>query len=272
MKIMIKGPYLALTWRLHRGLLIFSGFFIGLIQFLIIWIFASFDYAPVLDAILKQLPPQLQLLFNEQFLNQLSLNGAAAFGFNHPLVLFNLGIIAIAIPGWQIAGEAESGILELHLAYPIKRQTLYNTLWFSCSLFLLGVILLGYVGSLLALFLKNHLDWNITASLAKIIVNLWLLFTMIMTFSLWISIKNRESGKSGMTSAAISLIFYFHFFLGSTWEKLTFSQFLNPFTYYQPQKLMFQQNSFVINMVVLGLFSLVLFLGGYRQFIRRDIP
>lgn len=269
---MIKGPYLALTWRLHRGLLIFSGIFIGLIQFLIIWIFASFDYAPVLDAILKQLPPQVQLLFNEQFLNQLSLNGAAAFGFNHPLVLFNLGIIAIAIPSWQIAGEAESGILELHLAYPFKRQSLYNTLWTSCSLFLLGVILLGYTGSLSALMLKNHIDWKITISLAKIIVNLWLLFTMIMTFSLWISIKNRESGKSGMISAAITLIFYFHFFLGSTWEKLGFSQIINPFTYYQPQKLMFQQNNFTINIVVLGMLTLILLFGGYRQFTRRDVP
>jgi ABC-type transport system involved in multi-copper enzyme maturation permease subunit len=269
---MIKGPYLALTWRLHRGLLIFSGFFIGLIQFLIIWIFASFDYAPVLDAILKQLPPQVQLLFNEQFLNQLSLNGAAAFGFNHPLVLLNLGIIAIAIPSWQIAGEAENGILELHLAYPFKRETLYKTLWISCSLFLLGVILLGYAGSLAALLLKNHLDWIITVSLAKIIVNLWLLFTMIMTFSLWISIKNRESGKSGMISAAITLIFYFHFFLGSAWEKLGFSQFINPFAYYQPQKLMFQQNNFIINVMVLGILTLVLLFGGYRQFKKKDVP
>ena len=135
---MINRTYMFLIGRLNRGLLIFR-------------IFTSFDYAPILEAILKQLPPQMKILFNEQFLIQLSINGAAAFGFNHPLVLFNLGILAIALPGWHIAGEAESGILELHLAYPIRREAFFTSLWLACTASLLAVILCGYLGSLIAL-------------------------------------------------------------------------------------------------------------------------
>jgi ABC-type transport system involved in multi-copper enzyme maturation permease subunit len=269
---MINQTYILLVGRLNRGLLIFSAIFIGLIQFLIIWIFTSFDYAPILEAILKQLPPQMKILFNEQFLIQLSVNGAAAFGFNHPLVLFNLGILAIAMPSWHIAGEAENGILELHLAYPIKRQTLFTSLWLGCSVSLLVVILTGYFGSLIALIIKSQLEWKLTLSLLKIVFNLWLLFILIMSFSLWVSTKNRESGKSGMMVAAITLLFYFLFFLGSTWELPVFIQQFNPFFYYQPQKLMFNQNSFVINFSVLIALITMLFIFGYNQFKRRDIP
>ena len=269
---MINWTYMLLVGRLNRGLLIFSGLFIGLIQFLIIWIFTSFDYAPILEAILKQLPPQMKILFNEQFLIQLSVNGAAAFGFNHPLVLFNLGILAIALPGWHIAGEAESGILELHLAYPIRRETLFTSLWLACTASLLAVILCGYIGSLTALIIKSQFEWNLALSLLKIIFNLWLLFSIIMSFSLWISTKNRESGKSGSIAASIALLFYFLFFLGSTWQLPKYIQQLNPFFYYQPSKLMFNQTSFKLNFIVLGVLIAVMFISGYHQFKRRDIP
>jgi putative exporter of polyketide antibiotics len=93
-----------------------------------------------------------------------------------------------------------------------------------------------------------------------------------MSFSLWVSTKNRESGKSGMMVAAITLLFYFLFFLGSTWELPVFIQQFNPFFYYQPQKLMFNQNSFVINFSVLIALITMLFIFGYNQFKRRDIP
>jgi ABC-type transport system involved in multi-copper enzyme maturation permease subunit len=264
--------YMLLIGRLNRGLFFFSALFIALIQFLIIWIFTSFDYAPILEAILNQLPPQMRVLFNEQFMVQLSLSGAAAFGFNHPLVLFNLGIVAIALPSWHIAGEAESGILELHLSYPVKRQTLFTSLWLTVTCLLFLIILSGYFGSILALLLKSRLKFDLIFALLKIIINLWILFTVIMSMALWISVRSRDGGKAGTTGAAISLLFYFLFFLGSTWEIPGFIQQLNPFYYYQPQKLMFDQNSFLLNIGVLMGLIIVLFYGGYRQFKFRDVP
>ena len=72
---------------MHRGLLIFGFAFLAFIQFLIITIMNSIDYVPVIETIISQLPPRLQMLFNQEFISRLSINGAVAFGFNHPLVL-----------------------------------------------------------------------------------------------------------------------------------------------------------------------------------------
>jgi len=210
--ILLNKTYLFLTWRLYRGLIIFSALFVGFIQFIIIWIFASFDYMPIIEALLNQLPQQLRVLFNEQFFTYLSINGAAAFGFNHPLVLFVLGLMAITISSRQIAGEAESGILELHLAYPIRRRTLFLTLWISISLMLFFVILSGILGSMLALNIKEKFSAEIVIQLLKIVVNLWFLYLFIMTYSLLISSMGKEGNRSGMQSAAITLLFYFTFF------------------------------------------------------------
>ena len=269
---MLNKTYLFLTWRLYRGLIIFSALFVGLIQFLIIWIFSSFDYIPIIDALLNQLPQQLRVLFSEQFFTYLSIKGAAAFGFNHPLVLFLLGLMAIMISSRQIAGESENGILELQLAYPIRRRIFFITLWVSISLMLFVVILSGILGSILALYLKEKFSAEIIIQLIKIAVNLWFLFLLIITYSLLISCMGREASKSGIQSAAITLLFYFTFFLGGIWQPLSPLQSFNIFNYYQPQKLMSDKFSFGINLLILISLITIGFGIGIRQFIRRDIP
>ncbi len=269
---MLNRTYLFLTWRLYRGLIIFSALFVGFIQFLIIWIFASFDYMPIIEALLNQLPQQLRVLFSEQFFTYLSIKGAAAFGFNHPLVLFVLGLLAITTSSRQIAGESESGILELQLAYPIRRKTLIITLWISISFMMLLVLLSGILGSILALSLKGKFSAEIVLQLIKIVVNLWFLYILIMTYSLLLSSMGKEASKSGLQSAAITLLFYFTFFLGGIWQPLAPLQTFNIFNYYQPQKLMFDKVSFGINLLVLVILIVIGFVVGIRQFIRRDIP
>jgi ABC-type transport system involved in multi-copper enzyme maturation permease subunit len=272
MKIMFNYTYFLLNWRLYRGLIIFSAFFVGFIQFLIIWIFSSFDYLPIIEAILNQLPQQLRVLFSEQFFTYLSIKGAAAFGFNHPLVLFVLGLLVITASSRQIAGESENGILELQLAHPIRRKTLFFTLWFSITLMLFVILLCGILGSALALTMKGKFSTDIIFQLLKIVINLWFLYILIMTISLFISSMGKEASKSGIQSAAIILLFYFAFFLGSIWKPLTPLQAFNIFNYYQPQKLMFDKVSIGLNLLVLIVLIFIGFLAGLRQFMRRDIP
>jgi ABC-type transport system involved in multi-copper enzyme maturation permease subunit len=227
---------------------------------------------PIIEALLNQLPQQLRVLFSEQFFTYLSIKGAAAFGFNHPLVLFVLGLLAITVSSRQIAGESENGILELQLAYPIRRRTFFNTLWISIALMLFMIILSGILGSILALSIKGKFSSEIVVQLIKIVVNLWFLFIFIMTYSLLLSGFGKEASKSGIQSTAITLIFYFTFFLGGIWQPLTPLQSLNIFYYYQPQKLMFDKIDFAINLLVLLILIIIGFSMGLRQFIRRDVP
>jgi len=259
-------------FKLHRGLIIFAMILVAFFQFLIIWLMSTINYVPILEAILNQLPPQMKILFNQEFMNRLSINGAAAFGFNHPIVLTVLGIVAIILPTRHIAGEIETGTLELFLSYPVSRIKLIISLASSSALILFAIVLTGWIGSFLSLIIFNHYSANIAGQLLKIGLNLWILLCLITSTSLLISVYGREAGKTGLRSAGITLIFYFLNFIASLWTALEFTQIFNPFHYYQPQKLMFGEQSFLLNAIVLSISTICFFLITLWHFAKRDIP
>ncbi|MCD4681986.1 MAG: hypothetical protein K8R86_01775, partial [Bacteroidales bacterium] len=100
---MNKMGYIRLIWRNNRGFAIFSMVFITLLQFLILYLVTTFDTLAIVSAILEQIPEKMRMFLNESFFNMLTFDGAAAFGFNHPLVLAVLAINAINIPVHHIS-------------------------------------------------------------------------------------------------------------------------------------------------------------------------
>ena len=160
---------------------------VAFFQFLIIWLMSSINYVPIMEAILNQLPPQMKIIFNQEFMNRLSIDGAAAFGFNHPIVLTVLGIVAIF------------------------------SLTVSCATILMVIIVAGWIGSFSALIIFNHFSTVMFSQLMKIGLNLWILLCLITSYSLLISVYGREAGKSGLRSAGITLIFYFFNFIATLW-------------------------------------------------------
>ncbi len=101
--------YYKLIWKNHRSFAIFSMVFITLLQFLILYLITTFDLPAIISTLLAQMPEKLKIYLSESFFSTLSLDGAAAFGFNHPLVLTLLAINAINIPMVHISREMESG-------------------------------------------------------------------------------------------------------------------------------------------------------------------
>jgi ABC-type transport system involved in multi-copper enzyme maturation permease subunit len=269
---MINWPYTLLIWRINRGLILFGFLLVGFLQFVIISIFSSLEYTPFIELFIKQLPPQLQAVFSEEFINRFSINGAAAFGYNHPLVLSILGIAAITIPARHLAGEAETGTLEILMAHPFRRDQYFISLWFSAAMVIFFIILGGWCGSFSALILKQKFNPLLMGKLLQIGINLWFLFLLIMSCSITISGYGREGNKAGLMAAAITLFFYLLYFLGTIWEEIHFSKIFNIFHYYQPQKLMFGQKSFWLNSLVLLILTSILFFLAKRQIEKRDIP
>jgi ABC-2 type transport system permease protein len=269
---MINKNYFFLIWKLHRGLLVFSIIFLTSMQFLIIWLFGSLDYVPILEAFIQQLPPQLRVIFTDQFIQRFSIQGATAFGFNHPLVLAVLAISAIVIPAHHIAGEIENGTLEILLAHPLLRKSIIISLTLSYGLFLLLIIAGGWIGSISALFIKSQLNCQILFKLLQIGANLWLLFILIMSYTLLASTSAKEGSRVGIAAASITLLFYLFNFLSTMWDTIQFTKIVNIFTYYQPQKLMFGEAIFWKNSIFLISAILICQLIALFNFQIRDIP
>ena len=269
---MNRLSYSLFIWKSHRGLALFSIIFIAALQFVIIELITSFDTAPIISAILKQIPERFRFIFGEQLVTLLTVRGAASFGFNHPLVLVLLSINAIIIPAKHISGEIEGGTLELLLSYPLTRTRLCVSLWASAVLYLFFIVASAFVSSLLAITIYKYFTFDFLFKMLQIGINLWLLAVLIMSYTLLISTFGKEGNKTGTFSAAITLVFYLIFFLSSIWDSIEFTKPFNIFTYYQPQSLMFDQQSFLLNFGVLITLIGICLLISIKQFNKRDIP
>ena len=264
--------YFYFLWRCHRGFLLFALLVIALFQFLILRVVTKIDPSPLILGLLDRIPENIKTMVGEEFFSMLTVEGTAAFAMSHPLVLVILAITAIMIPSHHIAGEAESGTLELLLSFPVKRTHLLVNLFGSGSAFLFVIILCALVTSLLSINGFHELTMETALKLAGIALNLWLLFVFIHSLTMVLSTFGKEGGKVAMRAAGITLVFYLLHYLSSLWEAIRFTKPFNIFTYYQPTALMSGEREFWLNYTVLSALILVCLTISVIQFNRRDIP
>jgi len=264
--------YIRLIWRNNRGFAIFSMIFITLMQFLVLYLITTFDTLAIVSAILDQIPEKMRVFLNDSFFSMLTLDGAAAFGFNHPLVLAVLAINAINIPVHHISRELETGTLELLLSHPIKRKTLLLSLWLSGCIILLAIIVAALIGSFSAIALFHQLSGGIIFRMLQISFNLWILFVLIYTYTLLFTVFGKTGSKAGNISAFLTFGFYLLHFLAQLWKFIEFTKTFNIFNYYEPQALMFKQDNVLVSSAVLGALIIISLLLSLWKFEKRDIP
>jgi ABC-type transport system involved in multi-copper enzyme maturation permease subunit len=269
---MIELAYLRLVWRNNKAFAIFSMVFITLLQFLILYLITTFDTTAIISAILAQLPEDMRVFLQDSFFSTLTYDGAAAFGFNHPLVLALLVITAVNIPVHHITRELDSGTLELLLAHPLKRITLLTSLWISGCLILLLIIVAAMTGSITSIILFHNLTAGIFFHILQIGINLWLLIVLIFSYTTLIAVYGKMGSKAGNFSAIITLVFYLLSFLSQVWDALDFTGPFNIFSYYEPQNLMFDKGNFTLDIIVLFALAMICFGISLKQFVKRDIP
>ncbi|MFQ5599059.1 MAG: ABC transporter permease subunit [Candidatus Krumholzibacteriia bacterium] len=264
--------YVAFIVRQHRGFMVCSMIIVAALQSLIISLISGVDTAAFMTDLLQQLPERFQMFISEAFLARLSVPGAAAFGFAHPIVLVLLVISAISFPTRHIAGEIESGTMEWLLSHPVPRGRLALVLWASGALVVLLTVASACAGSLTALAVKGKLDAALLAKMLRIGVNLWLLMVLIMSYTMVVAVFSKDGSNTGSVTAGVTLVFYFLHILSTLFDSFSFVRAVNIFTYHQPQKLMFGGQSFALNAVVLGMLIGVCLGIAMKQFQRRDIP
>ncbi len=264
--------YFYFIWKSHRNFLLFSMVIISFFQFIILKFVTTFDYSSIITLLLEQLPENMQAMFGEQFISMMTVEGSAAFGLNHPMVLVILSIGAITIPSRHIAGEAETGTLELVLSFPVTRFKFLLNLWISAVVFLFLIIFCATFSSLLSMKLFHQLSPDLFVKMISIGCNLWLLFVFVMSLSLLLSSFGKEGNKTAIRVAGITLIFYILHFLSSIWSGIRFIKPFNFFNYYQPEDLIVGSRSFSLHAVVLLSMILICLLISMYQFNRRDIP
>jgi ABC-2 type transport system permease protein len=153
-----------------------------------------------------------------------TLPGSITLGLQHPLAIAMLGIFAVGSSSMAVAGERARGTLEVLLARPISRTTLYVSILVAlllAVLVVLAAILGGMVGSATVVGIVGELDLG---QMPLVLVNgfgLWAAFT---TFGLAMSVCFDRPGPAVGLTLAYLLVNYFLEILGSLWTDAAWTQ------------------------------------------------
>jgi len=153
-----------------------------------------------------------------------SLSGSIALGFIHPITLLLMGIFAIGFPLAAIAGERQRGTLEVVLARPISRRTLYLTLVVAGALMLavlMAAEVLGGVASAAAGGVLNEIS---IGNAVLLWFNGWLLFLALMAISFASSVSFDRLGPALGITLAFVIVSYFLDVIGSLWPAAAWIQ------------------------------------------------
>jgi ABC-2 type transport system permease protein len=167
-----------------------------------------------------------------------SLPGTITLGLQHPLAIAMLGIFAVGAAALAVAGERMRGTLEVLLARPISRTTLYWSL--LVALLAAGlVVMLAILGGMLVGSMVTGLADEIDVGLMPLVVlngfGLWAAFT---TFSLAMSVTFDRPGPAIGISLAWLLLHYFLEILGSLWTDAAWTQNYSLLHHFNPGEIL----------------------------------
>jgi ABC-2 type transport system permease protein len=202
--------------------------------------------------------------------NLFTLPGAITIGFQHPLAIAFLGIFAIGSTTGAIAGEREKGTLEVLLARPISRMTLYVTLAIAV-LILVALVLLAMLGGQVAgILIQGLTDEVDLAAMPLAVANGLLLWGAFAAFGLAASVTfDRHAPALGL-SLAFLLVNYFLEILGSLWTDVAWSQEYSLIHHFQPGEIL-EGNADPIDFLILGVAVVVPVVYALIVFPRRDL-
>ena len=159
--------------------------------------------------------------------NVFSLTAALSMGFIHPITIAMVAVFAIGFSTAAVAGERQRGTLEVLLARPLARRTLYLTLLAAMLLFVavaVAAVLLGAVAAALLFYVAG--DLRATALLAAWF-NSVLLYAAIGGLGLAASVSfDRLTPALGLT-LAFTLVSYAVYFLALLWPD---ARWLGPYS------------------------------------------
>ena len=264
--------------NLFRRLAARSAFFLlicaaamGVFQFLICAAVSTINVQAVGAQLLGSLPPMMQAMMGQQLLTLFTPAGLLAFGWNHPITIAIGAAVAIATASRAIAGEVESGAIELVLAQPISRAT-YLATHVAFGFAALACLTLGGLAGSLA----GQLVWKLPVfrpgPALALGFGFWLLNAACFAFALMVSAFAREAGRAaGITFVAV-LASYLAQAVGRLWSR---AAFLLPWSIYErftPRLLLTTGHLPADALAVLGGIIVAGVALAWLRFARRDLP
>jgi ABC-2 type transport system permease protein len=199
-----------------------------------------------------------------------SLSGAIAVGYIHPIAIILISIFAIGFAASSVAGERQRGTLEVLLARPVSRRSVYVTILVAALVFIGLVLLAAQLGTVLGSGIVGVAGELHAERLPVLWLNGMLLWGAIATIALAASVSfDRLTPALGVT-VAIVVVSYFLYVLSSLWPD---AKGLEPYSIFNYLKSRDILNGIVdgFSFVLLTLVAVVAIVVALVVFPRRDL-
>ncbi len=199
-----------------------------------------------------------------------SLPGSITIGIQHPLAIAMVAVFAVGAAATAIAGERQAGTLEVMLARPVSRVTVYLSIFIGLLL-VVAVVLAALIGGfIVGSAIQGVLDELPLEHVPMLWLNGFLLWGAFATFGLAASVSFDRPGPAIGLTLAYLLVNYFFEILGSLWREAAWTQEYSLFHHYQPTEIL-EGALDPIDLVILGIAFVVPVIYALVVFPRRDL-
>ncbi len=210
----MNGPLFRQTWRAQRLKLTVVSVALVVWGFLLPLIYARFgsQFQTLMDSGI--IPAQFARFSGGDIF---SLPGSIALGLIHPIAIILTSVFAVGFSASAIAGERQRGTLEVALARPIARRTLYLTLLGAVFGFVATTVAALLLGSVAGATFAGVIGELALRHVPLLWLNGVLLFGSFAAVGLAASASfDRAAPALGITLGFVVLMYFFDI-LGSLW-------------------------------------------------------
>jgi ABC-type transport system involved in multi-copper enzyme maturation permease subunit len=199
-----------------------------------------------------------------------SLPGTVTIGTQHPLPVAMLGVFAVGATATAIAGERQRGTLEVLLARPVSRATVYLTILIGLLVVVALVLATLIAGFIVGSAIQDVLDELPLEHVPMMWLNGFLLWGAFATFGMAASVSFDRPGSAVGLTLAYLLVNYFLEILGSLWREAAWTQEYSLFHHFQPTEIL-EGALDPTDLVILGIAFVVPIAYALIVFPRRDL-
>jgi ABC-2 type transport system permease protein len=199
-----------------------------------------------------------------------TLPGSITIGTQHPIAIAMLAIFAVGATATSIAGERETGTLEVMLARPVSRVTVYLSILIGLLLVVALVLAALIGGFIVGSAIQGVLDELPLEQVPMMWLNGFLLWGAFATFGMAASVSFDRPGPAIGLTLAYLLLNYFFEILGSLWREVEWTQEYSLFHHFQPTEIL-EGSADPVDLVILGIAFVVPIVYALIVFPRRDL-
>ena len=170
--------------------------------------------------------------------NIFTLPGAIALGIIHPIAVALSCVFAVGFAAAAVAGERQRGTLEVLLARPISRRTVYRTLFIASAIFVSVATAAALAGTVLSSAAFGVLDQLDLGAVPLLWLNATLLYLGIASVALAASVSFDRLAPAAAVAVGFAVVSYFFEVIGSLWDRAEPLQPLSVFHYLDPQAIL----------------------------------